>query len=251
LIPSQELNALITAASVDELWEMHTRRMAAYGFDRLIYGFSRYMTETSMGDPDDFLLLSNHDPAYIERFIGEGLFHHAPMVRWARENDGPRSWAWIARLEAAGALTETEREVLAFNRSMGVRAGYSISFKSVSPRAKGAIGLAARAGLSQQEVDAIWARHGEDILLLNNLAHLRIMSLPHPQPGGALTPRQREVLEWVSAGKTVQDIAVLMGLTRATVEKHLRLAREALGAETTAQAVVKAAFQQQIFVLSL
>ena len=39
----------------------------------------------------------------------------------------------------------------------------------------------------------------------------------------------------------------LMGLTPATVEKHLRLAREALDVETTAQAVLKAAFYNQMF----
>ena len=52
------------------------------------------------------------------------------------------------------------------------------------------------------------------------------------------------------AGKTT-TIAMIMGLTAATVEKHLRLAREALDAETTAQAVVKASFQKQIFVFQV
>jgi LuxR family transcriptional regulator len=40
-----------------------------------------------------------------------------------------------------------------------------------------------------------------------------------------------------------------MDLTPATVEKHLRLARESLDVETTAQAVLKASFQNQIFLL--
>ena len=38
-------------------------------------------------------------------------------------------------------------------------------------------------------------------------------------------------------------------LTSATVEKHLRLAREALAVETTAQAVLKAALHNQMFVM--
>ena len=56
-------------------------------------------------------------------------------------------------------------------------------------------------------------------------------------------------MEWVSDGKTTADIAVLMGLTVATVEKHLRNAREAMNVETTAQAVMKATLQNQIFVM--
>ncbi len=49
----------------------------------------------------------------------------------------------------------------------------------------------------------------------------------------------------------MQDTALLMGLTSATVEKHLRLAREALAVETTAQAVLKAAFANQMFILEV
>lgn len=78
------------------------------------------------------------------------------------------------------------------------------------------------------------------------------MSLPHLTTSGKrLTNRQREALEWVSDGKTTQDIATLLGLTQATVEKHLRLARKVLGVETTAQAVIRAAFQNQIFLIKL
>ncbi len=128
-------------------------------------------------------------------------------------------------------------------------AGYSISFKSVSPRSKGAIALTARAGLSQADVDKIWAEHGDDIVVLNNITHLRILSLPYNAPGRSLTKRQREVLGWVGDGKTVQDIAMLLELTPATIEKHLRLARDALSVETTAQAVLKASFQNQMFIL--
>jgi DNA-binding CsgD family transcriptional regulator len=74
------------------------------------------------------------------------------------------------------------------------------------------------------------------------------MTLPY---SGArhLTRRQREVLQWVGDGKTTQDIALLIGLTPGTVEKHLRLAREALDVETTAQAVLKAAFYNQMFII--
>ena len=50
-------------------------------------------------------------------------------------------------------------------------------------------------------------------------------------------------------GKTTQDIAIIMGLTPATIEKHLRLAREVLEVETTAQAVLMASFRNQIFVV--
>jgi len=131
---------------------------------------------------------------------------------------------------------------------MDVVAGYTISFSSISARTKGAIALTARKGLSQADVDRIWAEHGREIVLINNVSYLKLMTLPysHARP---LTKRQREVLEWVGDGKTTQDIAQIMGLTAATVEKHLRLARDNLDVDTTAQAVLKAAFFNQMFVI--
>lgn len=245
----EHLSKIVNSPSVEALWDLHSNKMAEYGFDRLLYGFTYYRSGASLGDPADFILLTNHVRAYTDVFIGEGLYFHAPMVRWALEHEGACSWSILAEMIDRSALSPQERRVLEFNRSMGVTAGYSISFKAVTQRSKGAIALTARPGMTQSEIDAIWEEHGDDILVMNNVAHLKILTLPRTAPGRTLTRRQREVLEWVGDGKTVQDIAQILGLTPATVEKHLRLAREALDVETTAQAVLKAAFQNQMFVL--
>ncbi|EAQ03614.1 autoinducer-binding transcriptional regulator, LuxR family protein [Pseudooceanicola batsensis HTCC2597] len=243
------LERLTNAQTIEELWRLHCDKMAGYGFDRLIYGFTRYRTATSLGDPEDFVILTNHTEAYTEGFLGKGLYFHAPMVRWALEHEGACSWGILEDMIASGTLTGSERKVIEFNRQHDVLTGYSISFKSISPRTKGAIALTARSGLSQAEVDGVWQQHGRDIVVMNNVAHLKILTLPYAGPARGLTKRQREALQWVGDGKTTADIALLMGLTSATVEKHLRLAREALNVETTAQAVLKAAFLNQMFVL--
>ncbi|SLN26717.1 Transcriptional activator protein LuxR [Roseivivax jejudonensis] len=243
------LIALTNADSIETLWAMHCARMADFGFDRLLYGFTRFKTATSLGDPNDFVMLSNHDPAYTDAFVGGRLYHHAPMVRWSLDHDGACSWSVLQQMIGSGTLTQDEQQVIEFNQAHGVTAGYSISFRSVSNRAKGAIALTAKSGFRQDAVDALWERHGNDIVLMNNVVHLKILTLPYNQPNQALTRRQRETLEWVGNGKTTADIAQIMGLTQATVEKHLRLAREALNVDTTAQAVMKAAFQNQMYVL--
>ncbi|SEP12362.1 LuxR family transcriptional regulator [Salinihabitans flavidus] len=240
---------LTNAPTLEELWRMHTAKMAEFGFDRLLYGYTNFVSRHSIGDPDDFVVLSNHDRAYVDAFIGDRLYLNAPMVRWALRNHGAQSWRILSEQVKCHALSRAEQEVLEFNRRMGVTAGYTISFNSVSVRAKAAIALTARCGMTQDDVDAIWQKHGDEIVLMNNVAHLKILTLPYTHFKRVLTKRQREVLEWVSDGKTVQDIAVLMQRKPATVEKHLRLAREALNVETTAQAVLKATFQNQIFVL--
>jgi LuxR family transcriptional regulator len=236
------------APSDDALWVLYTERMAAYGFDRLIYGFTRYRSGSSLGDPQDWVILSNHAPEYAKAFIEDGLVFDSPMLRWALENDGACSWRWLAEMQSKGKLSSAELKILQYNQSMGVTAGYTVSFRAVSSRHRGAIALCARRGLTQDEVDAIWDRHGQEISVISNVLHLKLHTLPY---SGArkLTQRQIEVLQWVGDGKTTQDIATILGLTAATVEKHLRLAREALDVETTAQAVLKAAFYNQMFVV--
>ncbi|MEM8631569.1 MAG: LuxR family transcriptional regulator [Pseudomonadota bacterium] len=243
----QHLLSVVDAQTIEDVWEEHIKHMADFGFDRLLYGYTSSLTESSFGDPEDILILSNHEPDYVKSFMDDGLYFHAPMVRWAMQNVGSCSWRWIA--ENSDSLSPSEQSVVRFNRSWGVVAGYSISFRDSSARAKGAIALTARRGMSQDEADAVWAEHGDTIELCNKLAHLKISSLPHAAQTRMLTKRQREVLEWVGDGKTVQDIALLLNLTPQTVEKHLRLAREALDVHTTAQAVLKATRNRQIFML--
>ncbi|MEO0665114.1 MAG: autoinducer binding domain-containing protein, partial [Pseudomonadota bacterium] len=148
------------AQSIEELWDMHQAQMAEFGFDRILYGFTRYMTQSSLGDPNDLVILTNHDPKYISHFIDNGLYFHAPMVNWARNNDGAASWDMIRQMESSGALSTSERKVLEFNQKMNVTAGYTVSFKSVSARSKGAIALTCAPGMSQADADEVWARHG-------------------------------------------------------------------------------------------
>lgn len=242
------LQKVFDAPSIEDIWALHVDRMADYGFTRLLYVFTRFRTANSFGKVDDILVLSNHDRAYLDGYFYSGLCLQAPMLKWAAGSVGAQSWRMIAEMAQSGVMTPTERRILDFNLRHGIKAGYTIGFNDISVRAKGGIGLAVGPGVTQDEADAIWAAFGADILVINNVTHLRITSMPYASSRRALTPRQREALEWVGEGKTTQDIATIMGLTPATVEKHLRLARESLDVDTTAQAVLKASFQNQIFI---
>jgi DNA-binding CsgD family transcriptional regulator len=55
-----------------------------------------------------------------------------------------------------------------------------------------------------------------------------------------LTAREREVLEWVAAGKTNRDIAAILGAKPRTIEKHLERIYEKLGVETRTAAAARA-----------
>lgn len=55
-----------------------------------------------------------------------------------------------------------------------------------------------------------------------------------------VTPREREVLTWVAAGKTDRQIADILGMSPRTTQKHLQRIYEKLGVETRTAAVMRA-----------
>ena len=52
-----------------------------------------------------------------------------------------------------------------------------------------------------------------------------------------LTPREREIMEWVSEGKTNWEIACILGCVEQTVKKHLQNIYRKLGVENRIAAV--------------
>ncbi len=55
-----------------------------------------------------------------------------------------------------------------------------------------------------------------------------------------LSSRETEILQWIAAGKSQQDVADILGISQRTVEVHLSSGREKLGAVNTPQAVARA-----------
>jgi DNA-binding CsgD family transcriptional regulator len=70
-------------------------------------------------------------------------------------------------------------------------------------------------------------------------------AVPQPAFSGAqlcraLTPRETEVLRWLSSGKSDRDIGAILGISPRTVHKHLQRIYEKLGVECRTAAVVRA-----------
>ena len=241
--------AIASAENAKDLWDVWRRQMTRFGFDRCLYGFSFYTSVRTghLGAETDFIIFSNHDKEYLDAYFKDLQIKHAPLINWAMRNTGAISWAEIQRVSKE--LNDPKAlEVMKTNERFGVLTGYTVSFKSVSERARGAISLCAKPGLSQQDVEDIWMSNGETIVSICNFAHLKMLTLPLGlYQSSLLTPKQREVLEWTADGKTLSEISEILGKSQTMIEKHLRNARNALNVVTTAQAVLKAMQLNQLF----
>ncbi len=56
-------------------------------------------------------------------------------------------------------------------------------------------------------------------------------------PGASLTPRQREILQLLAAGKTAKEVGAVLGISARTVESHKYEIMRAVGVRTSAELV--------------
>jgi DNA-binding NarL/FixJ family response regulator len=60
---------------------------------------------------------------------------------------------------------------------------------------------------------------------------------PQADPVAAMTPRQREILQLIAAGKSAKEIAAVLNLSARTVEDHKYRLMEQLGIENSAELI--------------
>lgn len=232
------LTAILHAQQVDEAWSAFTEAAQRVGFDYLVYAQARQPGPPDPVDPSEVLLLHHGPRAWLDAYVDEQLYLGNPLFDWAQTNTGFKSVSEVAR-SYDGPGTPQMTRLLALRRTHGFGPGFLGGLRDAMPGVNAAMSISLAAEARDADADAIWSAHGVGIETLARALHLRVSTLPQPllRP---LSTRQREVLEWSSQGKTVRDIATIMEVEATTVEKHLRLAREALNASNTSHAVRKA-----------
>ncbi len=243
-----DVERLMYAPSVEDVWAYLTSETKKLGLPYVHYTIYRVLEADGLDMPKEVMLLSNLDKSLLDRFENEDFLIAAPLSRWLHNNGGTISWAWVFDQWQQGLLSQPEVRALQAFLEKGHFAGWGMSLRGIAPRLAGGIVFGGPLGMTQPELDRIWNKHARRLIALSGLAHMRLASLPSEKLSEQLTPRQREVLESISAGKSNAEVAARLNISLPTVEKHLRLARQALGVRTTAQAIVLATVRNQIFV---
>ncbi len=243
-----DIERLMYAPSVEDVWSHLTTEAKKLGIPHVHYTFSRVLEAEGLDMPQDLVLLSSLDKRLVDGLIADDCIMSSPLARRLHQTEGAKSWAWVFDRWQQGLLPADETRVLESFLKAGHFCGWGLSLRGIAPRLTGGIVFGGPLGMTQPELDRIWARNGRRLIALSGLAHMRLASLPSDSFGQRLTSRQREVLECISAGKSNAEVAERLQISLPTVEKHLRLARQALGVRTTAQALVLATVRNQIFV---
>ena len=165
------------------------------------------------------------------------LIHAHPLVRY--HSCHPDGGAW--RVSDSLSMNAFKRQELYADYYQRIGIDHVVAVPIVSNR--------------QMVISFVLNRAGRDFtdgecLLLNrlrpslaNLYRMTLMTARLPrQTHITLTPREREVLRWVGAGKSDAQVAAILGLSTRTVQKHLENSYVKLGVENrTAAAMIVAA----------
>ena len=237
---------ILSSDDTSTAWDTYKRALTSIGFDRHIFISTHYRTYGLWGDPRDTLVLSTHEKKYNNALFSNELnfLQHHPDFNWLIQNPGDfMPWKEFSKNDLKNDYFKEKFKLL--NDKYNVASGIKFSLKQQSQESACVVLLTGVSQSKQSKIDNIWARNKDKIYSITKILQLTIRSLPYNGGGigpkhQRLTKRQEEVLNLISSGNTLIEVAHKLDLSIPTIDKHLKLARYNLNANSTAQAVAKA-----------
>lgn len=222
------------ARTGEALFALLQRGVGQYGYDRLIFSVPN--------DPDL--------PAEYNR---HGVFHVYPedwQKDYVEKNYGlidpvmhagathTAAFTWRA-LEETTPLTGQQIRFMRMAEEAGLNSGIGVPIRSHNGLA--GVGLASTIAHDGGDIhlDLLSAMCTQTYLTFKRL-------YAHPAATPRLSLKETEILTWVAAGKTDEDIATILGISRNTVDTHMRHIFRKLDATNRVTAVVTGLTQGHI-----
>jgi DNA-binding CsgD family transcriptional regulator len=173
------------------------------------------------------------DSVWRDHYIQQDHFCRDAIVRLIPKTLEPIVWR---DLSASGTLSDEEQRVFDEAAEFGHRDGYVLPLHYTN----GAVAVTIL-GAPQAIPSNARTRAATHILSAYfSMGVRRLMAPLAAPPRVHLSPRQRECLQWVRAGKSDADIGDILGLSEHTVRGHVEVARKRFGVRTRTQAVIEA-----------
>jgi LuxR family quorum sensing-dependent transcriptional regulator len=180
---------------------------------------------------EPLVLLDSWPDGWFERYCSQDYFEVDPVGQNVLATTSPFLWG-----DAPYRKDKTlAKQMMGEAADFGLKDGFCVPIYSATGW-QSAFSFA-----HDHQIDAgpreLAAAH---LLALAAYGRLRILLGDNPPARRKLTPREREVLTWASAGKSAWETSAVLGISEATVITHLDRIRRKLNAANTTQAVVVA-----------
>ena len=183
------------------------------------------------------ILVNRWPGTWFERYNDAAHYGNDPCVARVRSSVDPFYWSDVELEQLAPA----QRLVMAEAREFGLKQGICVPIALPDTRQPATVTV------SGEFVDLPPKTLGfVQVLAQYVFAAASRQASGDVDDAPSLSPREREVLHWMGAGKTAWETACILGLSEYTVHTHLRNARDKLGAVNTTHTVVEALRRHEI-----
>ncbi len=209
-------------------------------FQNLITGYG--MDCFMLGDPsrpnevrDDRLIASTWPEGWLNHWLSSDYIHSDPVLHQLLARNEPVQWSKITANDEMGS------RILDEATEFRMTDGFALPIYSRDGFAVGLTMGTQHYELNKQDEACL---HLASIYFHAKLEKLRAENTPRPR--SRLTPRERECLTWVAAGKTDWEISQILNIAEQTAHEYVQNALTKLNATTRAQAVAIAILTKQI-----
>lgn len=217
-----------------DIMRMFSAYVGNYGFSHIYLG---QLVNPANVAAKDMLQISTWPQELLERRRERYAILHDPIAQAALRSKRP--FRWDVAMKWA---TRTGRKVVDLTMEYGIGDGYLFPVH-VLGSVSGAVSLGGESlDLSPQTISEI------ELVSLSVYAQLESVLGPFPyQEITELSAREAEVIQFAAAGKTNQDIGIILGIQPDTVKKTLQRASIKLGTLNRAHTVATAIAKNLIF----
>jgi LuxR family transcriptional regulator/LuxR family quorum-sensing system transcriptional regulator CciR len=201
-------------SSITELWNAAIDATAKLGFAMISYYCFR--PAGAFNEPKRSVITHGFPDKLVDAYIANAMHKIDPIKRLVKVSTTPFLWSETSKLLE---LRDEERFFLIETAKSGLSEGIAIPVFGPAGR-NGYIALGFRKGEERPLSDD----QRQNLQLACQAAHLRyceILAERQPEPV-QLTPREREILEWVARGKSNSVISAIVGISANTVDTHIR-----------------------------
>jgi len=184
--------------------------------------------------PDEGMVLNTRPKEYIEHYKNQNYLVRDPMVTELRNSLNPFTWDEV---QSRRKLSRAEQKIIDEGREFGMRDGLIIPIVTMS----GSLSVFSPCGPDPDLTQR--ARSALEIIGIYSQQALKRALVREQRDDAAhtpLTPREREIMQWVAVGKSDDEIGEILNIGATTVTSHVENAKKKLDAFRRTYAVVQA-----------
>jgi DNA-binding CsgD family transcriptional regulator len=216
-------NQLILQDNLDGLFGVMTKSAENLGLPMAVYG--NFSQDSLTGETNPVMAI-NYPAHWANEYFEDDLIHEDPVTRYLMSAGQAVTWDKLARSKADRAF---------FDRAAGAGLAHGVSVPLIGPSG-------GKFALSFASCDPVSQEQAHKAKMLAEMCHAIFLERlwPTMHDNVQLTGVQKQILEQLALGHTMQEVADAMGITLDGVRYHLRQIANKLGTRNVTHSVAVA-----------